>query len=700
MTDDTTTRDDAHTLLRQLSGDNATFRPDQWEAIDGLVNRTEQLLLVQRTGWGKSAVYFIATRILRGRGAGPTLLVSPLLALMRDQVRAAARLGLKAATINSSNTEDWDKIFTDLSMGEIDLLLISPERLNNPAFREKALDRFLTKIGLIVVDEAHCVSDWGHDFRPDYRRIQPVISSLAATVPVLLTTATANDRVIEDIKDQLGDQLEVRRGTLVRDSLSLDVLDLPTSVERLAWLADQIPTFEGSGIVYCLTQGAVASVTEWLQTQGISAVGYTGGTPNDERLVIEQQLLANEVKAVVATSALGMGFDKPDLAWVVHYQSPGSPIAYYQQVGRAGRALDQSAAILLVGQEDLRIQNHFIDRAFPPPEQVDEVLGLVDAADGPIGLRDISSEVNIKWGDLESILKQLDVEGAVKRIKGQSYERTGQPWVYPTERVGNVTEARKFEQQLMLDYAETSGCRMQFLTALLDDPADDPCGICDNCRRAGRLAHGASAIDALVDSGVFAPFDPDPAALERAARFLRNRPIVLGPKKMGIPAQERSEAGLALAIWGDDGWGRDIERGKYRDRRFSDELVAALAEMVRDWAPETPIEWVTAVPSTRSGDLVPDAAARVAASLGLPFFPAVARVAERPPQEDMANSAYQRSNVDGAFGSSGEVPSGPVLLIDDLIDSGWTLTEVGQVLRRLGSGPVFPVALASTPIRN
>ena len=690
--------------LKELTGrDDATFRPHQREAVEALVDK-QRVLVVQRTGWGKSAVYFLATHLLREQGTGPTLLISPLLALMRNQIEAATRLGLRCMTVNSSSKTTVDELADALNTDALDLILVSPERLANPEFAAKVMPMLEERPGMMVIDEVHCISDWGHDFRPDYRRIGRMIDeygrAAATQVPILGCTATANSRVVDDVADQLGAELTTFRGALGRSGLGLGVVNLPAQPERLVWLAERLEAIPGSGIVYCLTIRDTLAVADWLQSRGIDVAAYSGATEPEEREALEKRLQANDLKALVATSALGMGYDKPDLGFVIHFQMPGSPIAYYQQVGRAGRALDQSAAILLVGQEDLRIQNHFIDRAFPPPEQVDEVLGLVDAADGPIGLRDISAEVNIKWGDLESILKQLDVEGAVKRIKGQSYQRTGQPWVYPTERVGNVTEARKFEQQLMLDYAETSGCRMQFLTTLLDDPADDPCGICDNCRRAGRLADGASAIDALVDSGVFAPFDPEPAALERAARFLRNRPIVLAPKKMGVPAEERSESGLALAIWGDDGWGRDIERGKFRDRRFSDEVVAALAEMVRDWSPETPIEWVTAVPSSRSGDLVPDAAERVAALLGLPFMPSVARKAERPAQEEMANSAYQRSNVNGAFGVSGDVPMGAVLLIDDLIDSGWTLTEVGQVLRRAGSGPVFPIALASTPIRN
>ena len=686
--------------LRTLTGrDDADFRPHQREAVEALVG-SQRVLVVQRTGWGKSAVYFLATHLLRQQGSGPTLLISPLLALMRNQIEAATRLGLRCMTVNSSAKTTVDELADALNTDSLDLILVSPERLANPEFAAKVMPMLEERPGMMVIDEVHCISDWGHDFRPDYRRIGRMLDEFGqGRVPILGCTATANSRVVDDVAEQLGAELTTFRGALGRSGLGLGVVDLPAQPERLVWLAERLAAIPGSGIIYCLTIRDTLAVSDFLQSRGFDVGAYSGATESDQREELERQLQANELKALVATSALGMGYDKPDLGFVIHFQMPGSPIAYYQQVGRAGRALDASAAILLVGQEDLRIQDHFINRAFPSPEKVDEVLAVLDAAGGPIGLRDIAAEVNVTWGDIESILKQLDVEGAVRRIKGQSYERTGQAWVYPTERVHNVTEARRFEQQLMRDYAETSGCRMQFLTALLDDPADEPCGICDNCRRADRMMTGVSAIDALVDSGVFAPFDPDPAALDRAGDFLRNRPIVLAPKKQGVPTDERSEPGQALAVWGDDGWGRAIERGKFVDRRFGDDVVEALAALVQAWAPAVPIEWITAVPSTRSGDLVPDVARRLASQLNLPFEPSLTRVADRPPQDDMANSAHQRSNVEGAFGASGTIPSGAVLVIDDIIDSGWTLTEAGRVLRRAGSGPVMPLALSSTPIR-
>src|SRR4051794_764310 len=419
-------------LLRSLAGPDAAFREHQLEAIGDLVEERRRVLCVQRTGWGKSAVYFIATALLRRAGAGPTVLISPLLALMRNQIAAAERLGLCAVTVNSTNRDDWDAVAAQLDADAVDLLLISPERLNNPQFRGRMLPVFIGRVGLLVVDEAHCVSDWGHDFRPDYRRIRDVLAALPGDVAVLGTTATANDRVVADVSEQFkvgsrAERLTVYRGPLARSSLRLEVVELPAPADRLAWLATWLPRFPGSGIVYCLTKRDTDTVAEWLRTQDITAVAYSGEVTDDERVEAERRLLRNEVKAVVATSALGMGYDKPDLGFVVHYQAPSSAIAYYQQVGRAGRGVAEAHVVLLRGHEDRAIQDFFIDVAFPPRALVERVLELIGSSDRPATLPALQAEVNLGRGRLEAMLKVLDVEGAVRR-EGSGWVLTGQPW--------------------------------------------------------------------------------------------------------------------------------------------------------------------------------------------------------------------------------------------------------------------------------
>ena len=681
-----TSRADAEQLLQKLTGDpDAAFRDGQWEAIAQLVDGRGRVLVVQRTGWGKSAVYFVATRLLRDAGAGPTILVSPLLALMRNQIQAAERAGVRAETINSENRDDWAAIEQRVRAGEVDLLLISPERLNNPRFRRDVLPELLGTVGLVVVDEAHCISDWGHDFRPDYRRIGRILDQLPPGVPVLCTTATANDRVVADVVEQLGAAIEVVRGPLERESLALGVLDVPDPAVRLAWLATTIPTLPGSGIVYCLTVADSERVAAWLRRQGVHAVAYSGQSDEGERVRVEEALLANDVKVVVATSALGMGFDKPDLTFVVHYQAPSSPVAYYQQVGRAGRGVGQAFGWLLRGGEDTDIQDWFIRTAFPLREQAEGVVGLLEERAAPVKLGEIEVAVNVGHARLENMLKVLDVEGAVERTDN-GWQRTGAPWLYPADRVERVTALRRHEQEAMRAYAASDGCRMAFLRSELDDPMSAPCGRCDRCTGV--------ALDPAVPTELVA----EAVAYLRSAQLQidpRKRwPTGLGDPKGNIDPAVRVEPGRALAVLGDGGWGTGVRIARGRGEPVSDELLDALVRLVDGWQPDPAPTWVTAVPSR--SPVVVDVATRLAARLGLPFHDVLARRGEPQPQGAMQNSAQQVGNVYRAFKVKAYVPEAPVLLVDDLVDTRWTLTVAGMMLRIAGSGPVHPLALATT----
>jgi ATP-dependent DNA helicase RecQ len=676
-------------LLRELAGPDASFRPHQLEAVRDLVADRGRVLCVQRTGWGKSAVYFIATSLLRERSAGPALIVSPLLALMRNQIAAAERLGIRAHTINSTNREAWDEVQELLARDAVDLLLISPERLNNPQFRDAMLPLFAERVGLLVVDEAHCISDWGHDFRPDYRRLAEMLERLPDGVAVLGTTATANDRVIADVEEQLrtGDgaaPLRTYRGPLGRSSLRLEVVDLPAQADRLAWLATWLPRLEGSGIVYTLTKRDAELVAGWLNAHGIAAEAYSGEVEAGQRVAVEERLLGNELKAVVATSALGMGYDKPDLGFVVHYQAPGSVISYYQQVGRAGRGVAHADVVLLRGTEDRRIQDFFIEQAFPRREFVDRVLEALDAAgeDG-LSLPALTSVVNLGRGRIEAMLKVLDVEGAVTRSGSRWVRRPGADWTYDADRYAAVTALRRHEQVAMAAFGADGRCLMRALQEELDDPEPSDCGRCAVC--AGPRFAG--------------PLEPE--LVRTAALHLRAKPLLLEVKKMApsedgamrkIPDDVRAEEGRALARLGDGGWDPLVQSGR-RAGHFDDELVDAAAEAVRAWG--APVAWVTAVPSLRSGTLVPDFAARLAAALGLPWVPALERAADGPPQREMANSVQQVANVRGKFAVGGELPAGPCLLVDDVRFSGWTLAMLAGQLRRRGASAVYPLALAT-----
>ena len=669
-------------LLRQLTGrPDASFHPGQLEAIRSLAGARKRVLVVQRTGWGKSAVYFIATRLLRDQGAGPTLLVSPLLALMRNQILAAQRMGLRAGTINSANTADWDNVTERIRADQVDLLLVSPERLANAAFRESVLGKLGRTAGLLVVDEAHCISDWGHDFRPDYRRIRRLLDVLPPTVPVLACTATANDRVVEDVVSQLGDDLQVFRGSLARPGLALHVIDLPSPAARMAWLAQTLPDLPGSGIVYCLTKRDAETVAEWLRAHGVSAISYTGASEGREE--VEQALIGNEIQVVVATSALGMGFDKPDLAYVVHFQSPGSVISYYQQVGRAGRQLERSVGILLRGSEDTDIQDWFITMAFPTAPECEQVLDALENHDGYMKLTELEAAVNVKPTRIENLMKNLEVDGIVV-VDGKKYQRTPRPFSYDVDRIDAITGLRRREQEEMVRYALlTAGCRMAFLGNALDDPDPSPCGICDLCS-------GTS-----LSSGI------DQALARQAAGFLRRRPVVIAPRKRwpdqkNIPVDHRVEEGRALCRWGDGGWSVLVKQGKQVDARFDQQLVDAAAALARGWAPSPSPRWLTWVPSLSHPLLVPDFAQRLADELGLQAVEAVTKVRHTDPQKTMQNSAQQVANLDGAFSVVDQMPSGPALLVDDFVDSRWTMTYVGYLLRKAGCESVVPLALADS----
>jgi ATP-dependent DNA helicase RecQ len=686
-------------LLQRALGDSAArLRPGQWEAIDALVNHRRKLLVVERTGWGKSLIYFISTRVLRDRGQGPTLIVSPLLALMRNQLSAAERLGIRALSINSTNRSDWPVLQAEILGNMADALLISPERLANDQFVEEVLLPAANRIGLMVVDEAHCISDWGHDFRPDYRRLVNIMKIMPPNMPVLGTTATANDRVLADVKEQLGG-FETRRGPLMRESLHLQTLRLADQAERLAWLARYVPKFSSTGIIYALTKSDAEEVARWLRLNGVEAHAYYSGVEKDGfpdsdayRQHLEEKLLTNGLKALVATTALGMGYDKPDLGFVIHFQAPGSIVAYYQQVGRAGRAIDRALGLMMAGHEDEDIHQYFRSSAFPDESRVNNILAALEGGDG-LTVKDLQAEVNLTHSQIEQVLKYLSVENPAPVIRqGWKWSRTPVSYRLDHDRIRRLTQKRELEWEEVLGYVDTKECLMAYLGRALDDPHVAPCGKCTNC--LGRPV---------------VPVDLDPALVRRAMLFIRQSELYIEPRIQipkgalvqyalsgNLPAELRAELGRVLSRWGDAGWGGMVRDDKHSGA-FREELVAAAAEMILErWRPQPPPAWVACVPSLKHPALVPDFAKRLAARLELPFKDVVAKVKNNQPQKGQNNSWHQCSNLDGAFEIKRGVPGTPVLLVDDMVDSRWTMTVVAALLRQAGSGPVFPVALATT----
>ncbi|QIG41027.1 DEAD/DEAH box helicase [Microbacterium sp. 4R-513] len=702
MTSTPALRDEALDVLRVLVGrTDADFHAGQFEAIEALVGGRRRALVVQRTGWGKSAVYFVATLLLRRQGAGPTILVSPLLALMRDQIAAAQRASVRAVAINSTNAHEWDDVLAQLERDEVDVLLVSPERLNNPSFRDEQLPQLLPRIGLLVVDEAHCISDWGHDFRPDYRRLRDLITRIPGGVPVLATTATANARVVADVAEQLGgleaadaaSEVLISRGPLARTSLRLGVLRLRDAPSRLAWLISHLGDLPGSGIIYTLTVSAANDTARLLRDHGYEVRAYTGQTDADEREDSEARLKDNRVKALVATSALGMGFDKPDLGFVVHLGAPSSPVSYYQQVGRAGRATASADVLLLPGAEDRDIWHYFATASMPERDRAERVLSALSASERPMSTPSLEAMVDIRRTPLELLLKVLDVDGAVVRVQG-GWMATGRPWIYDEERYSRIAAERIAEQQRMLEYEDTHDCRMEFLQRALDDDSATRCGRCDNCAGAwfpseiGREATDAASA-ALDRPGV--PIEPRrqwPSGADRLGVPARGR----------IPAEEQADEGRALARLTDLGWGntlREMFGAGAVDMPVTPQLLTACVRVLGEWGwTDRPVA-VVAMPSRSRPQLV-DTLARGIADMGrLPMLGALELRDDSPIGRPGGNSVFRLARVWDRFDAARlDVPTGPLLLVDDLVDSRWTVTVAARELRRRGASRVLPFALA------
>ncbi|MCF5144948.1 DEAD/DEAH box helicase [Pseudomonas sp. PA-6-1D] len=678
-------------LLKLGSGNHAAkFRNDQETAIRHVVEGHGRLLVVQKTGWGKSFVYFIATKLLREGGLGPALLVSPLLALMRNQVAAAERMGVRAATINSDNESAWEGIEKQISRNEIDILIISPERLANERFRDKILASLVKQVSLLVVDEAHCISDWGHDFRPHYRLLERTIKILPSSMRVLATTATANKRVLDDLDVVLGPGLTTLKGDLNRSSLTLQTIDMPNKAHRLAWLAEQLSTLAGSGIIYALTIRDANQVAEWLKEQGFNVESYTGRT-GGRREELEDALLRNEVKALVATTSLGMGYDKPDLSFVIHYQMPGSAVAYYQQVGRAGRSLASAYGVLLYGNEELGISNWFIDSAFPTRAEVAEIMKVLDASLGALTIPQMMRTVNLSQGRIENSLTALSLESPAPIAKGEDgWQLTANIlsdkfWL----RADRLTALRREELGQMVKYVGLPfGSHMKFLISALD----------------GSL--NSVKWPTLPPLKTFA----SEVWIEKASTFLSRVNISIEPRKRwaagglpkyqlrgNIPVEHQAEVGIALCYWGDSGWGGKVKKGRYLDKHFDDELLEICAKIIEKWKLKERPTWVTSIPSLRNPGLVPGFAIRLAKRLDLPFYKSLSKNTHTDEQKSMANMTRQALNVDGSLGLCIEkLPKGPVLLVDDIVNSGWTFAVATWMLRNNGCGKVYPFALSIT----
>ncbi|MFT6905279.1 MAG: ATP-dependent DNA helicase RecQ [Oleiphilaceae bacterium] len=689
----------ALTHLRAMTNKpTAQFHEGQLEAIVELAINNRQMLVVQKTGWGKSAVYFIATKLLIAQNRGPSIIISPLISLMRNQIQSAARFGLRVVTINSSlSREERAENESRITSRQVDAIIIAPEQLANEFFVQNVLSHVLSNISLFVVDEAHCISDWGHDFRPDYRRIVRILQAMPKNLPVLATTATANNRVVKDIQSQLGEHILIHRGELTREALHLQNLPLMPKAQRLVWLVLALKQIPGTGIIYAKTVRDCELIADWLVKNNINAKAYSGDSDPQDRITLENALLDNNIKALVATSALGMGFDKPDISFVIHFQAPGNVVEYYQQVGRAGRGIADAYGILMQGEEDERIQSFFIKRAFPTQAEIDDLLQAIASQEG-LKKTEIQKHTNLSAGNIEKALKFLSVEDPSPIYKdGTTFFRTAVDYQLPTDRVERLSAIKTGEWEQLKAYSQYGQCLMRFLAEALDDPLAEDCGKCTNC-------NPTSAIN----------FDLPKDLLIAVADFLKYRYEKITPRKRfggskalaaaafpiyQLPYQNdnwQAEAGLALSRWKDGIWGGVVAAGKAADQ-FSDELIAPMVQMIHTMPIEQQPSWLTYVPSPRHPTLVKNFAHKLATALGIHCSDAVTVAQQKAPQKTRDNSYRRSENLDGAFAVAPTTVYGdPVFLLDDAVDSGWTFTVVTALLKQASAGKVYPIALTST----
>ena len=680
--------DRVYEILRESYGENAEFREGQKEAIDAVVNG-KRTLVVQKTGWGKSLVYFLATKLLKEKKRdGITLIISPLLALMNNQIDSAKKLGINVKTINSDNKDEWDNIISDIcDNNTVDALIISPERLANSDFVKDCLDKIKNRVNLFVVDEAHCISDWGHDFRPDYRRIVKILQLLPGNVPVLATTATANDRVVNDIVAQLGENLVISRGELIRESLAIQVIKLQKKEDRLAWLAENIEKMPGSGVVYCLTKADCDLVTDWLNESNIKSEKYYADISKEYKAIILDKFQKNEIKVLVATVAFGMGYDKPDIGFVIHFQRPANIVSYYQQIGRAGRGIELAYALLLCGEEDEHINQYFINSAFPTEKDMNIVVDFITDNPGK-SISEIKGALNIRANRVEKTLKYLTVGDDiyteyVNRKKG--YYKSAKKWEPDLERSEGITAIRYKEMQDMDEFTKQKGCYMKYIAEKLDDVNAKVCGKCSNCRGL------------LFDERVGAE------TVQRAQQFIKSKFGVIEPRKQfpdktKIESEFQFKGGIVLSNYADAGYGMAVQKGKYLDGYFSDELVDASVKILSEFIKNNNIEWITPVTSKRHPQLVPDFAKRLADRLGIGYFEGIKKF-NAEEQKKFENSDGQYQNANDSFEII-QVKKENILLVDDMVDSRWTFTVCAMKMREMGSGDIYPFALANTAGRG
>ena len=652
------------------------FHRGQHTIIEQLV-QGRRILAIQQTGWGKSLCYQMASLYYPYL----TIVFSPLKALMRDQCQRCNDVyDIPSAIVSSDFSEaENDATLRQAVEGEIKVLYIAPERLSNIVWQNYISQM---RISMIVIDEAHCISTWGHDFRPDYRRIVRLLDAIPKSTAVLALTATANKRVEVDILQQMGVGVQVLRGSMLRSNLHLHVIHVKGDQEKLSYLAEILPYTLGTGIIYTATRPDTEIVAAFLQCQGLAAEYYHAGRDNDVRQEIEQKLMANHYKVVCSTNALGMGIDKRDIRFIIHYHIPGSPIQYYQEIGRAGRDGQVAQCVLLYDPEDLRIQEHFINQAKPASMQYATILSHLEANAGGLGQNEIMRITGFSQTATRIILKDLQDQGFIERdAKKRYFAATDRPGQIDFSGYDIIRQQKLRELSDIQRYALHQGCYMTYLTTYLGDSLGSACGACGQCQPTN-----------------FFTMQVSESVQEATQRFLEDG-YLPRIEKRGTTKTPAHEAGWALSSHGTSRIGRLVRACKYENAGpFPLSLVARAVDVLRTRYPIAEINGVIGIPPTRSGTLVEDFARQVAAGVNREYLPVLVKVRETLEQKYLKNRLQKEDNVKGAFAvQSPELVAGrTILLIDDIYNSGRMLQEAGRTLIRAGARVVYPLTITRT----
>jgi len=664
------TRQEAEQRL-QRTFNLPTFYDEQWETIEKVLNG-EKVLLIEKTGFGKSLCFQFPATVFDGI----TVIFSPLIALMRDQVKKLSSLGIPAKCINSEQTpEENRQIINEAKQGKIKILYIAPERQENSEWIEAAREMNLS---MVVVDEAHCISVWGHDFRPSFKRIINLVNLLPKGLPVLATTATATKRVEADIAQQMGSNFTVIRGNLMRDNFRLFVVRVNSEDEKMIWLRQNLEKLPGSGILYTGTRVDTEIYSKWFDYLNIPSTGYNAGLDAESRVSIENGLMKNQWKCVISTNALGMGIDKSDIRFIIHTQIPQSPIHYYQEIGRAGRDGKPSYVILFYNPEDKKLPEAFIEGSRPAVSKYEKVIEAVKSE--MLGERDLMKRTNLKRNQIRVIKADLIEQNIIREVtigKSKKFEYIAGAPPLSTQVFEELRANKTQDLEKMIEYAETTQSRMKFLCDYLGDDSTHTFTNCDNT--------GLKKITVTTND----------EWKQKLQDFRENYFPVLEVETKGTNLIN----GVAASYYGFSNVGNAIHRSKYENGGdFPDFLLGLFLKAYRIKFSQEKFDLILYVPPTKSGDLVRNFAVKVSQVLKIPISHHLIKQRETSEQKVFENTYLKLENVRDAFEikTPEEVRGKNILLIDDIFDSGATIKEIGRYLSNLGAEKVAPVVIAKT----